>query len=220
MQRTYHFATQDATHAPDDIVATLIAAGRKQRFSSGEQVIHRGDPARGFWLIASGNVLACRFGADGGRTLFAVLGQGDLIGELACLTGLPQQVNALVEGDSELIWIDVTVLDRLLKSEPDFTRWLLGALANKLRVALDWVEGSQSLSAEARIARILAEIAANEGSEIRMTHQDLADLVGTSRVTVGQVLSRLSREGLLKSGYGRLTVSDPAALASRAASTA
>lgn len=158
-------------------------------------------------------MLACRFGLEGERTLFAVLGPGDVIGETACLTGSNQQVNAIVEGHCELVWIDLAALERLLDTEPQVTRWLLGNLASKLRVALDRVEGDQSLPAAARIAKVLAAIAAREGGDVAMRQQDLADLVGASRVTVGQVLSKLVKDGHLALGYRKITVIDPAAFA-------
>ena len=214
MQRTYHFSENTPTHARGHVFDKLVAAGKRQHFSSGAQVIHRGDPATGFWLIQNGHVMACRFGQEGERTLFAVLGPGDLIGELACLTGLTQQVNALAEGEVDLVWIDLSTLDRLLEGEPGFTRWLLSALAHKLRSALDRVEGSHNLPAETRIARVLADIAAIEGRELAMTQQEIADHVGVSRITVGKVLSKLRTEGLISLGYGKITVPDPVAIGS------
>ena len=193
--------------------ARLVALGRRQRFEGGVQVLHRGDPGSGFWLIESGHVMACRFGPEGERTLFAVLGPGDLIGELACFAGLTQQVHAITEGEASLVWIDMQQVDGLLSSGPEFARWLLAALAFKLRTALDRVEGNQNLSAEERVARVLADIAANEGAELTITQQQLADYVGVSRVTTGKILTHLAAEGLVELGYGRIKVAAPAELA-------
>lgn len=219
MQRTYHFAEQSPTRAEGAVFEKLVRIGRKQHFESGVQVLHRGDPSTGFWLIKSGYLMACRFGQEGERTLFAILGSGDLVGEVSCFAGLDQHINAVTEGDTELVWIAMADVDKLLAKEPQFARWLLNAMASKLRTALDRVEGDQSHSAKARISRVLADIATNEGREIAMTQQDLADLVGASRVTVGQILSSLAKNGLISLGYRKINVVDPIALASHARKT-
>lgn len=216
MQRTYHSAEFGRTHAEGEIFAALIAAGHRHRYDSGTQVLHQGDPGDGFWVIEESHVMACRFGPEGERTVFAVLGPGDLVGELACFAGLTQQVHAIVEGEAVLVWIEMVQVDRLLASDTRFARWLLGTLANKLRSALDRVEGDQNLSAQARIARVLAYMAANNGPQIDMTQQQLADFVGVSRVTVGQVLGALASEGLIERQYGKIRVVDPVRLGARA----
>lgn len=214
MQRTYHLSDFSQTHAEGDIFAALVAVGRRQRFPGGAQVLHQGDPGNGFWLIEKGHVMACRYGREGERTVFAVLGPGDLVGELACFAGVTQQVHAIVEGEAVLAWIDMTQVDRLLADDPRFARWLLGTLANKLRGALDRVEGDHNLPAQARIARVLANMAANGEVRVDMTQQQLADFVGVSRVTTGQVLARFEAEGLIERGYRNIRVLAPDRLAS------
>jgi CRP/FNR family cyclic AMP-dependent transcriptional regulator len=206
MQRTYHFAATPPTRVEGDILAALVGIGRRREFAGGTPVLHRGDPGTGFWLIERGQVMACRFGPEGERTLFAVLGPGDLIGELACFAGLTQQVDAITEGSATLVWVEMAHLDRLLAQQPQLARWLLATLANKLRTALDRVEGDQSLPAQARIARVLADMAAREGADLELTQQQLADHVGVSRVTTGQVLARFAGEGLVERRYGGLRV--------------
>ena len=150
--------------------------------------------------------MACRFGPDGERTLFGILGPGDLIGELACFARLEQQIHAITEGETSLIWIEQEQVDRLLEDGGDFAKWLLSTLAKKLRHALDRVEGSHNLSAQSRVARLLGDMAAYEGSDLSITQQQLADFVGASRVTTGQVLARLADDGLIERRYRRIRV--------------
>jgi len=213
MQRTYQFSKIGPTHADGAIFAALTAAGRRQHFSTGAHVIHRGDPGTGFWLIEEGEVMACRFGRDGERILYGVLGRGDLIGELACFAEVPQQVHAIAEGEVVLTWIDMAQFDDLIAKEPRLARWLLGTLANKMRTALDHLERTHSLSAQVRIARLLADVSAEEGPDLNITQQQLADHVGVSRVTVGQVLAKFASEQLIETRYGGIRVKDRGALA-------
>ncbi|WP_095012011.1 Crp/Fnr family transcriptional regulator [Tsuneonella mangrovi] len=209
MQRTYHFSEIGPTRAEGDIFALLVSVGRRHSFAAGSQVLHRGDQPTGFWLIESGHLMACRFGRDGERILYGVLGKGDLVGELACLTHLPQQVNAIAEDAVELVWIDLPQIDRLLANEPRFARWMLASMAHKMRTALDRIESDYSLSAQVRIARVLADLATSDGPDLEITQQEMADFVGVSRVTVGKILSDFAAKRLVDLGYGKISVTDP-----------
>lgn len=199
------------------MAATLVAVGRRRRFGDGAIIQQRGDASDGFWLIETGQVMVCRYGRDGELIVYAVLGPGDLFGELACFSGVPRQVDAVADGDAVLVRVDAAQVDRLLATRPDFARWLLQSLAHQLRGALDRIEGDHSHSAVERLTRVLAAIAARDGPEIAATQQQLADLVGVSRVTAGQGLGALAAAGLIEKRYGRIRVIDVEALAARGA---
>lgn len=213
MQRTYQLSEMPANRVEGELAALLAREGRRLRFAAGQVIQLHGDVGDGFWLIEAGTVTLCRIDADGDATVFAVLGSSDLFGELAHFAQVPRQVDALAESEAVLIRIDATLVERLLASEPAFARLLLRSLANQLRGALDRIDNDRTVTAEARIARALAEMARREGSELALTQQSLADYVGVSRVTAGQVLRKLARMSLISVGYRHLVVRDFAALA-------
>lgn len=191
----------------------LAAVGRRRRFADGAIIQQRGDASNGFWLIETGQVMVCRYGRDGELIVYAVLGPGDLFGELACFSGVPRQVDAVADGDAVLIRVDAALVERLLATEPGFARWLLQSLAHQLRVALDRIEGDHNLSAGEQLAQVLTSMARQEGPELTLTQQQLADLVGISRVTAGQILGTFAETGLIEKHYGRITVINVEALA-------
>ncbi|MFC4295951.1 Crp/Fnr family transcriptional regulator [Novosphingobium tardum] len=199
------------------MTAMLAGAGRRRHFDDGATIQQQGDEGDGFWLVVSGRVVVCRFAETGDVTVFAVLGPGDLFGELAYFAQVPRQVDAVAEGNVELSWIGAALVDRLLADEPAFAQWLLRSLAHQLRTALDRVDRDRRLSAHARLARVLSDIAVRDGPAITATQQDLADLVGVSRVTTGQALARFAESGLIERGYGRITLCDPVGLEALAA---
>lgn len=215
MQRTYQLARMAPTHASGAIAALIAAAGRRRHFAAGATIQKHGETGRGLWLVEAGDVMICRFGEGGDVTVYAVLGPGDLFGELALFAGVPRQVDAVAESAATMVEISPARIDGLLESEPDFARWLLRSLATQLRLALDRIEGDRSLPAETRLARALSDIAAREGPQIVITQQQLADFVSISRVTAGQVLAKFAAERLIVRGYGRIEVRNPAALVAR-----
>lgn len=216
MQSTYQLSAIGPIRADPALAALLRREGRQIAYGAGQVIQQQGDTGGGFWMIESGRVAICRFAADGGVTVFAVLGAGDLFGELAHFAGTPRQVDAVAEGPAVLVRIGATQVDRLLAREPHFARALLASLANQLRHALDQIDRDRTLTAEARLARLLLDLAHREGAQLPVTQQSLADRAGVSRVTAGQVLARLEQAGAIRRGYRRIVVTDRAALAAGA----
>ena len=212
MQRTYQLSEMAPTKADDDMTALLVRAGRRYRFDASAVVQQKGDRADGFWLIEAGNVSVCRFGEEGGVTIFAVLGPGDLFGELAHFTGVVRQVDVVAETDVTMIRVDTAAINALLDAEPAFARWLLKSLAHQLRSALNRIDGDRTLSAEDRVKRLLTDMVTRDGPELHITQEALANYVGVSRVTMGAILNRLSRAGLIQLGYRQIYVTNPDAL--------
>jgi len=208
MQSTYQFSPIGPTNANPALAALLRRAGRTIAYASGQVIQQQGDRGGGFWMIESGRVALCRFGADGDVTVFGEMGAGDLFGELAHFAGTPRQVDAVAEEEAVLVRVGAAQVDRLLAEEPDFARALLASLSNQLRLALDQIDRDRSLTAEARIARLLIDLTEREGSEIPVTQQSLADRAGVSRVTTGQVLALLEHVGAIRRGYRRISVTN------------
>ena len=212
MQRTYHLSDMAPTKADAEMAALLVRAGRRCHFDTGAIIQQQGDRAEGFWLIEAGNVSVYRFGAEGGVTIFAVLGPGDLFGELAHFTGVARQVDVVAETDVTLIRVDTAAINALLDAEPAFARWLLKSLAHQLRTALDRIDGDRSLSAKDRVKRLLKDMVTRDGPELHITQEALANYVGVSRVTIGAILNKLSRAGLIRLGYRQIYVTNADAL--------
>ncbi|MFM5922924.1 MAG: Crp/Fnr family transcriptional regulator [Novosphingobium sp.] len=212
MQRTYQLSEIVPTRAEGELAALLAREGRRHRFAAGAIIQQQGDEGRGFWLVETGTVSICRFGPDGTVTIYAILGPGDLFGELAHFAGLTRQVDATAETDAAVVRIDARLIDRLLAEEPDFVRWLLKSLSTQLSAALDRIDRDRNLPALARIARLLSDMALRDGLDLAVTQQSLADVVGVSRITAGKVLGELAQSGLVRLGYRRVTVTDLAAL--------
>ena len=119
---------------------------------------------------------------------------------------------------SVLVRVGAGQIDHLLAKEPDFARALLASLAHQLRQALDQIDRDRRLTAEARIARLLLDLAESEGTELAVTQQSLADRAGVSRVTAGQLLAKFEQAGAVQRRYRRVVICNLAALEARASS--
>ena len=84
----------------------------------------------------------------------------------------------------------------------------------KQRIATVRLAYSALSSAEVRIGELLRRLG-EIYTEVELTHEEIAGLTGTTRVTVTRALKRLSRSGVIESEAGRIRVLDPLALAAR-----
>ncbi|WP_417615710.1 Crp/Fnr family transcriptional regulator [Parasphingorhabdus sp.] len=199
---------------PDNVRRDLLARGQARVFERGQIIQQRGDAARAFWYIESGSVQIGRYGIDGRLILFALLGAGETFGELAFMGEFPRTVDAIAGSDCTLIRIGDSELQSLMDSDPAVTRLLLKTMALTVQQAFNLIEASRNLSVPQRLAQALLQLCGDQadGAAIMVTQQDLADLVGVSRVSVGKALTGLQEAGMVEPGYGCVTIRDGTAL--------
>ncbi|WP_422059965.1 Crp/Fnr family transcriptional regulator [Sphingopyxis sp.] len=187
-------------------LAQLAARASVRPFSDGQFIQHQGDPGDSFWAVIEGNVLIGRYAEDGAFTAFGVMGPGDLFGELAFFTGVPRQVDAVASGPARLAAIDRPLLRSLMSADVGWAELLLRSLGRQLAVVLDMVDSGRRLSSAERLAQLLAAMAADsaDGVTVRATQQQLADLLGVSRVTLGAAMRQLTGAGVVDCGYGQI----------------
>ncbi|MGV7119495.1 MULTISPECIES: Crp/Fnr family transcriptional regulator [unclassified Sphingopyxis] len=206
MQRSYHFDLAERTRLSPAERERLVAMAPARWFADGQFVQQQGDPGDAFWAVVEGHVLVGRYAEDGGFTAFAVLGPGDLFGELAFFTGVPRQADALASGSARLVAIDRALLRRLMAADVGWAELLLRSLGRQLAGALDIIDAERRLGSADRLWRLLGMMAADgdDGATVHATQQQLADLLGVSRVTLGAALRDLTARGLVETGYGRI----------------
>ncbi|MEO9601089.1 Crp/Fnr family transcriptional regulator [Parasphingorhabdus sp.] len=199
---------------PEQLRADLLARGQRRSFERGQIIQQRGDLAREFWYIERGSVQIGRYGIDGRLTLFSLIGAGDTFGELAFMGEFPRTVDAIAGTDCSLIKIGDGELQSLMESNPVMVRLLLKTMALTVQEAINLVESSRSLSVPQRLAQALLQLCGNQdnGAEVIAIQQDLADLLGVSRVSLGKALTKLQAAGLIEPGYGFVTITDRAGL--------
>ncbi|WP_432769380.1 MAG: Crp/Fnr family transcriptional regulator [Sphingopyxis sp.] len=196
----------DRSRLSDRELAELASRARVQHFADGQFVQHQGDPGDAFWAVVDGHVSIGRYAADGAFTLFAVLAAGDLFGELAFFTGVPRQVDAIASGGARMIAINRPLLRQLMASDVGWAELLLRSLSRQLAGALDLIDAERRLPTVERLAQLLGVMArdSGDGATVGATQQQLADLLGVSRVTLGAALRELANAGRVERGYRRI----------------
>jgi CRP/FNR family transcriptional regulator, cyclic AMP receptor protein len=203
---------------PEEEVQQVLSIARRRKFGRGEVVFHQEDPADTLHLIAKGRFVVRVTTPLGDTAIYAVLGPGEMFGELALLGGDDTRrsatVAALEPGETRSIHkID---FERLRGRNPETANVFIAILAGQVaRLSKHLVEALY-VPADKRVLRRLTEMAEIFGDGVvPLTQEDLAGLAGTSRATVNRVLREEEERGTVKLGRGRTTVLDAEALARR-----
>jgi CRP/FNR family transcriptional regulator, cyclic AMP receptor protein len=206
---------------PEEDVRQLLSIARRRTFRRGEVVFHVHDPADTLHLIVSGRFAVRVATPVGDVAILAVLGPGDIVGELGLIGGESRRaatVEALESGETRSVhrpdW------ERLRREHPSVGDVLTAILADRLRRVNTHLLEALYTPADKRVLRRLLELAelyapgAQEAS-IPLRQEDLASIAGTSRATVNRVLREEEGRGSVRLDRGRTTVLDRAALERR-----
>jgi CRP-like cAMP-binding protein len=208
---------------PEDDVQQLLSIARRRKFARGEVVFHEHDPADTLHLIDKGR-FAVRVATPLGDTaILAVLGPGQMFGELALLGDDEERRSATVAAleASETRSVHRIDFERLRERNPGTSNVIVAILSGQMRRLSRHLVEALYVSAEKRVLRRLLEVAEIYGDEdggevmVPLTQEDLAGLAGTSRATVNRVLRDEEARGTVKLGRGRTTVLDVETLTRR-----
>lgn len=168
-----------------------------KRYRKNTVVISKGDQGDSLYLIRTGRVRVYLDNEDGDELTLLTLGPGESFGELALLSDQPRVANVITLEDCELSQLSKAAFLDCVHSRPDICVRLIGILVSKLQTLTDDMNNIALLDVYGRIAKTLTKHASPEMGELiteKMTHQDLANLVGASREMVSRILKDL-REG-------------------------
>ncbi|MFN0046792.1 MAG: Crp/Fnr family transcriptional regulator [Sphingorhabdus sp.] len=192
----------------------LQSKATRRGFESGQFLHQRGDSAEGFWIIDKGQVKLGHQDKQGVMHVLFILGSGDSFGELACLGQFNRVLDAEALGKVEMLWISEKILSDILSSSTEISREMLKILAKQLQEALDNLLVFRNMPAPKRLAqRLLAFVADREPPvTLGIKQQELAELIGVSRMTIASALAELESLGFVSRHYGHLVIENPLAL--------
>jgi CRP/FNR family transcriptional regulator, cyclic AMP receptor protein len=171
------------------------------------------------YLVLSGKVKVSKAGAGGKETILAIHRTGDFFGEMSLLDGKTSPATVSAMEDSKIISVSGIDFHKHLMHNQKVLLQIINVLCARLRQV--WQTQSLSSStADAKIRMGLYQLAKRHGIQdahgtiidLKITHQELAEMVGTSRETVTRVLTRLREEGIIEVEQRRITLLNPQAL--------
>ena len=196
------------------------------RYRRAEVVFREGEPAERLFLIDSGRVKLSIASPEGQELFIGVLGRGQIFGELAVIDRGPRAMDARAMEDTQVFALESDVFWTMLENRPAFARRLLELMARRLRRADQTSQDLVFFDAPTRLARRLLDLAEEHGTavtdgdvigiDIKMTQEEMAQMIGTSRGSANRLIASFSGRGWIDWNDGRPLILRPEALMRRA----
>ncbi len=175
----------------------------RRRFRKGQSLYQQGESSDLVFIIVSGRVGITMLRPDGQELLIDIVGAGALCGEGAAFDQLPRFSSAKVLETSDVLCVAAAELCALMGCNPGLAALVVHTIALKQRVLAQRLSQVTSAMPERQITELFAQIAGPGTSPIMLTHQQIADLLGLSRITVTRAMQRLRRDGAVRCQRGR-----------------
>jgi CRP/FNR family transcriptional regulator, cyclic AMP receptor protein len=200
----------------EDEVAAVAATVTGRSYGKHQFIVHEGDPGSTFYILAKGSVSACRIMPNGREIVLAILKEDDFFGEMAMLDSSLRSASIKTLTEVEVGAIRQADFLAMLDRNPRIGRSLAIVLSERLRAANALITATTSQDIRARLASLLLNLCDQfgEGVEngtrisLRLTNQEMANMIATTRETVNRTLNRFWDEKLVDMRSSHLVIVD------------
>ena len=183
-------------------------------FSKDNVIILAEEEGDTLFIIKKGQVKVSIVSEEGREVILSLLGESSVFGELSLLDGKPRSANVVATEETDLLMLRRADFVQLIYKTPQIATALLAELATRLRKTDRQIEGLALLDVTSRISETLLQLATEQGTEAvdgvviesRPTHQELANMSGTTRETVSRVLKRLEGQGYIRCSGRKIAI--------------
>ena len=209
----------------EDAAAALRSCMSDVKVARGRTLFNEGDPGDRLYVVTGGKIKLGRTAADGRENLLAILGPGEMFGELSLFDPGPRTATATAVTDTSVLGLGHDELEPWLTGRPEVAAQLLAALAQRLRRTNEAMADLVFSDVPGRVAKALLDLARRFGVQsedgLHVTHdltqEELAQLVGASRETVNKALADFASRGFLRLEARAVVILDIERLSRRAA---
>lgn len=190
----------------------------------GEVLFNEGDSGDRLYILLTGKVKLGHTSVDGRENLLAVLGPGEVVGELTLFDPGPRSTTATAVATTELLALEHNQLMGFIDSHPTLAKDMLRALAVRLRRTNIALADLVFSDVPGRVAKALLDLAERFGAPTEdgihvphdLTQEELAQLVGASRETINKSLAEFVSRGWIRLEGRAVTLIDVERLKHRA----
>lgn len=185
--------------------ASVCLTAAKQKLEKGECLFHQGDPSETLYLIKEGTVKLVQYTEEGREIILDVVGRGEVLGETALFQQQKHFASAIALEMVKVCSISLNQFEQLIMAKPAIAMKIIANLGQKLYLTMQQLGDVTNNSVAEKLTRLLLRLAREYGEEtpeghlvaLNLTQQDLANMVGASRVMVAQVLKQFKEKGFL-----------------------
>jgi len=191
---------------------------RYRHFPKRSVVLHKGGNADALLFLLSGQLQVIDVTEDGRAVGLRMLAAGDFFGEIALINGSTRSASVVATTEVLVAFLPASTALHLFSHSPSVARMMLGHLAQKIQRDSEFRALLSINNTTRRIYTYIALMQQIEDKDGRRvvenlpTHQDIANMINTSRETVTRALLVLVQQGVVQKDAHRLVILDPDAL--------
>ncbi len=194
----------------------ILEAASVRMLARREVLEHQGDPARAFYLVASGYLKLTQLTAGGDEVVVRFTGPGEPFGAVVVLDQDTYPVTAQAVEQAGVLGWPVDVIRRLSDEIPRLRTNIVGEIAQHMRDALARVQQLQTTRVGQRLAATLLHLARPAGETLQIAHpitrQELAEMTGATLFTVSRTLSEWEARGWIATVQAHIRLLQPACI--------
>ncbi|MDY6863680.1 MAG: Crp/Fnr family transcriptional regulator [Thermodesulfobacteriota bacterium] len=181
----------------------LTSIAVKRVFKKGERIFSEGDEGNGFYVVNSGRVKIFKLSPEGKEQILHLFGPGEPFGEVPVFSGEDFPASAEALEDSQILFFPRKGFVELIGKNPLLALNMLATLSRRLRTFTVLIENLSLKEVPGRLAAYLLYLSEqkNAGNNLMLdiSKNQLASLLGTIPETLSRILTRMDKEGFIKS---------------------
>ena len=181
----------------------------KKSYKKHTIILDQGDETSSLYVILSGSIKVFLADENGKEIVLSNMGPGEYFGELALMGETQRSASVMTQEDSQFAVISKSALKTCLANNPDMAFNIINGLMNRISYLTHKVSDLGLRDVYGRVASLLQQRAQNAAGEqitCKMTQQDIANEVGSSREMVSRIFKDLKTGGYISIEGGRITL--------------
>lgn len=202
----------------EEVKPYLIPAAFKKK----EVIFSEGDSSDWLYIVTKGKVKITKLSQSGREIILEIISPMDFFGGVAVMRGFPYPANAVAMDDAEVLKISRSNLMRILDRFPNLMYCMAMNIGDRIKGSHEALKNIAVEKVESRIASLLIKLADKVGSkadnavaiDMKLTKQDIADMVGTTVETSIRTMSKFKKLGIVSEKSRKIVIKDVSKLKS------
>jgi CRP/FNR family transcriptional regulator, anaerobic regulatory protein len=183
--------------------------GQLKKFPAGSVIQQEDSYIKAIPLVLNGSLKVMRTDTDGHEILLYYITPGEscIMSFLGGIHNETSKIKAIVEEDAEILFIPVEKASEWVKKFPEWSDFIFRLYHKRFEELLTAVNAIAFHKLDTRLLQLLKQKAElYQTKEIKITHQQLADELGTAREAVSRVMKQMENEGLVQLSRNKITL--------------
>ena len=200
---------------PTEVAQKITRYAKLRSFNFGEMLFNVGDDAPCVYLIKQGRVKMCHIAEDGDIVTYFPHLEGELVGLGGVVDERSRTAMAVVDSEDCLLWqISASDFKQLMLTDPQVSYFVAVMAVKRFGVLGTQYRRHVSMGVKDRLPSVLLDLATRTGVKkgdtisIKITQQDLADIMGVCRQRTSDIIQMLKAEGIVETRRGYIIIKD------------